>query len=410
MTVLRTLERERAQLLEAERAARSEAESANKLKDEFLATLSHELRTPLSIIVGWTQLLQRRAAPESVELKKGLKLIGDNAMSQSRIITDLLDMSRITAGKMGIDAKPLDLEDIIAQCVASHTPGAEDKGVLLAYDAASQPRIVLADAARLQQIMGNILTNALKFTPPGGTVRVSAQNAGDGFDVAVQDTGEGIAPEFLPHMFDRFRQADGSSARPHGGLGLGLAIVQQLVEMHGGHVRAESAGLGRGARFTVWLPEAPGARAAESSDTVEPKEMQSLNGVRVLAVEDQPEMLEQLARVLEERGAQVTAARSAQEALQALRDKGSQYHVLLSDIGMPGMDGFELIRALRRQPEFSSERLAAVAVTAFARAEDKLRCLEAGYQAHFSKPYEASRLVAMVQKVARLKTPPDHAA
>ena len=411
VTAMRALERERAHLLEAERAARSEAEGANRLKDEFLATLSHELRTPLSVIVGWSQLLRRKFAAQSEELAKGLKLIGDNAISQARIITDLLDMSRMAAGKMALEVKPLDLSDTIAQCVTGQLPLAQENGVTMTFDTNVPPCIVLADAARLQQVMGNLLTNALKFTPRGGAVRVGIRQAAAGFEILVADTGEGIAPDFLPHIFDRFRQADGSRVRQHGGLGLGLAIVQQLTQMHGGHVRAESEGVGRGARFIVWLPEAPGAEPTVSMDkfsdsdswifTPDALEAQSLKGLRVLAVEDQPDMLEQLARVLEERGAQVTSAHSAREALDAIARNNDKFHILVSDIGMPGMDGLELIRALRQDLDLGPERLAAVAVTAFTRPEDKVSCLEAGFQAHLSKPYDASRLVTLVRELTR---------
>jgi PAS domain S-box-containing protein len=401
VTVLRALERERAHLLEAERAARSDAESASRFKDEFLATLSHELRTPLTVIVGWSRLLLRRCAPESEELRKGLKLIGDNAMSQARIITDLLDMSRIAAGKMALDVKPLELGELLSQCVASQALVAAEKGVTLRFKGDPQPQRVLADPARLQQVMGNVLTNAIKFTPAMGTVEVSTRRAAAGHEIIVQDSGEGIAPEFLPHLFSRFRQADGSSARRHGGLGLGLAIVHQLVESHGGWVRADSEGLGRGARFTIWLPEAAVLAPSEPLEVLEQSGEVRLKGLRVLVVEDQPEMLEQLARVLEERGAAVTPARSAREALAILAADNERFQILVSDIGMPGMDGFELMRALRRQPAFAPERLAAVAVTAFARAEDKIRCLEAGFQAHVAKPYETGRLVAILRQLAK---------
>ena len=411
VTALRELERERLQLVEAERAARSDAELANKLKDEFLTTLSHELRTPLSVITGWCHLLQRKFGTDFEELNKGLKLIGDNAMLQARVISDLLDMSRIATGKMTLDAKRLDLEKLVAQCVLSHEPAAEAKKVTLTFEDAAQPRMVLADAARLQQVMGNLLTNALKFTPAGGTVRVATRRDQEGFAILVEDNGQGIAAEFLPRMFDRFRQADGSTARQQGGLGLGLAIVQQLIEIHGGTVRAESEGVGRGARLTVWLPEARETRPSESIDSIEQSdswvlnpdglEMQSLKGLRVLAVEDQSDMLEQLARVLEEHGAQVITARSAPEAIAALQTQTVPFHILLSDIGMPGMDGFELIRALRQEPKFSPERLTAVAITAFTRAEDKKRCLDAGFQAYVAKPYEASSLVALLRKLGR---------
>jgi PAS domain S-box-containing protein len=401
VTVLRALERERAELLEAERAARSEAEAASRVKDEFLATLSHELRTPLTVIVGWSRLLLRRCAPESEELRKGLKLIGDNAMSQARIITDLLDMSRIAAGKLALEVRPVELSELLSQCVASQALIAKEKGVMLKFAGEAQPQRVLADPARLQQVMGNLLTNAIKFTPASGSVEVTTRRAAAGYEILVADTGEGIAAEFLPHLFGRFRQADGSSARRHGGLGLGLAIVHQLVESHGGWVRADSEGPGRGACFTIWLPEAAPAEPPEPSEVFDQSgEVHGLKGLRVLVVEDQPEMLEQLQRVLHERGAVVTTARSAREALAILTGK-ERFEILVSDIGMPGMDGFELMRALRRQPAFGPERLAAVAVTAFARAEDKERCLEAGFQAHVSKPYEAGRLVAILRQLAK---------
>ena len=402
VTELRRLESERSQLLEAEQVARSQAESANRAKDEFLATVSHELRTPITVIVGWSRLLIKKHGETNEELRKSLNLIITNAMSQAQIISDLLDMSSIMSGKAMLRLKPVDLKTSIAECVAAQQLNAKDRGIDLILEQDEEPATVIADPGRLQQVFGNLLTNAIKFTPAGGRVTVRRRSLGGNFEISVEDTGEGIAPDFLTQIFARFRQEDHSGARHHGGLGLGLAIVKQIVEMLGGHVRAQSEGRGHGSRFTVSLP----ARAAATSGDVEdPSDEETyssegLQGVNALVVEDNVAMLEFLLRILEERGALVIGVRSASAAIEALSTpQGMPFNMLISDIGLPGMDGYELMRQIRTKLKMLPVRLAAVAVTAFGRQEDRQRALDAGYQAHLSKPYEVTHLVGTLRRL-----------
>lgn len=418
---LRALQIERENLLEAERAARHEAESGNRVKDEFLATLSHELRTPLSVIVGWSRLLLKKFGDANEDLKKGLKIIVTNTMTQSQIISDLLDMSSIVSGKSAFDFKPLDLNELTAHCVASQQLAAAEKGINLVHESDPEPKVVSADLGRLQQVMGNLLTNALKFTPAGGRVTVRQRRTDHAFEVSIEDTGEGISADFLPHVFGRFRQADGSSTRNHGGLGLGLAIVKQIMEMHGGSVRAESAGRGRGARFTIALPFEIGrshdagshAGTLEQSGywTVDPAKhgIDRFKVVHALVVEDDPFMLDFLVRVLEERGVRALGVRTANAALAALKgEQGLSLTVLISDIGLPSIDGYELIRRVRNELKLSAERLPAVAVTAFGRKEDRERAIEAGFQAHLSKPYEVGKLLMIIHQFGEGLARPTH--
>ncbi len=411
VTDLRRLERERAHLLEAEQTARSQAESANRVKDEFLATLSHELRTPITIIVGWSRMMLKRHSGGNADLAKGLHLIINNAMMQSQLISDLLDMSSIVSGKTIINVKPLDLTDCIEQIVTAQQIAAKDKGISLTLEQDAEPKVVLGDSARLQQIIGNLLTNALKFTPAGGNVTVRAHRVGETLEVSIEDTGEGISPEFLPQVFGRFKQADGTGARLHGGLGLGLAIVKQLVEMLGGTVRAESQGRGQGARFTIALPARPTPPFKVFSEQI-PEEREQhavagLRGTRALVVEDNVSMLEFLIRILEEQGAVVIGVQSASAAIEALQAPNRiSFNLLVSDIGLPGLDGYELLRRVRGELNLSVERLPAVAVTAFGRKEDREHALGSGFQAHLSKPYEVAQLVSILRQV----TQPDSSA
>jgi signal transduction histidine kinase/ActR/RegA family two-component response regulator len=408
VTARRLAEREREQLLVAERTARAEAEAATRSKDEFLATLSHELRTPLSVIVSWSRILQQKYGHVNEQLANGLRLIMKNGLAQSQLISDLLDMSRFVSGKITLDTAPIDVNDLITEVANSQRPAAEAKGLSLRVAVASQPALVLGDATRLQQVVWNLLTNAIKFTPTGGFVELNVVQRGGHIEIVVRDTGEGIAPDFLEHLFGRFRQAEGGASRRHGGLGLGLAIVKQLVELHGGDVRAESAGTGAGSAFTVRLPllMVPAFDKMESTGTwrvVDAAEQNSLAGLTVLAVEDQPDMLEYLRRVLEEHGARVIAASSAAEALVAVRNAALDggLDLFVSDLGMPGMDGYELIRHVRQVLRLGPTELPAVAVTAFARAEDRVRALDAGFQAHLSKPYQVTQLVSVLNAVRR---------
>jgi PAS domain S-box-containing protein len=406
VTDKRSLELERESLLESERAARSEAEAATRAKDEFLATLSHELRTPLSVIVLWARILARKYSHTSDDLKKGLALVIDNGMALSQLIGDLLDMSRIVSGRVSLDARPLDALDLLGQAVASHRPAAEAKHITLSLDAGPDPCIVFGDPTRLQQVLWNLLANAVKFTPEGGQVRVLARRVNGWLEIEVQDDGEGIAEEFLPQIFSRFRQADSTSTRRHGGLGLGLAIVKQLVELHGGEVRAASPGPGFGATFTVRLqlhesqmpqdPDSSGAWRRLDPDRVL---VARLAGRRILAVEDQPDMLESMRRMLEDQGAIVTAVSSGREAFELLRARATDFDVLVSDIGMPQMDGYELIRRVRGELALTPGRLVAIAVTAYARDEDRIRAIQAGFQAHLAKPYQVGQVVSVLAQL-----------
>ncbi|MDP9084349.1 MAG: ATP-binding protein, partial [Pseudomonadota bacterium] len=410
VTELRALEQERASLMEGERVARLEVERANRVKDEFLATLSHELRTPLSISLGWSRLLLKKHGMLNEEISKGLKIIVNSTFAQSQIISDLLDISSISSGKTMLTLQPVDLNDLIVQCVAAQEVSATEKNISLKLEQKNEPKVVLGDPNRLHQVMGNLLTNALKFTPSGGQVAVEVNRVENSYEISIQDTGEGIGADFLPHIFDRFRQADGSSARNHGGLGLGLAIVKQLIDMHGGEARAESPGRGQGARFTVSLPVQGNALQQEDVAKsgrwpVHAKiyEPDSFRGIRALIVEDEPSMREFVIRILEEHGALTVAVGNGVEALLALKAvAGASFNILICDIGLPGMDGYELIGRIRNELLLSEAALPAVAVTAFARDGDRRQALAAGFQGHLPKPFEAIQIAAEVARFARI--------
>ena len=403
ITERKLAEQERVRLLAAEQEARAEAQSANRAKDEFLATLSHELRTPLNAILGWSQLMKMGALPPE-EITQGLETIERNAKAQAQLVEDLLDLSRIISGKLRLEVRPVDLPAVIEGALDSVRPAAEAKGIIVVPVLDSHAHTVPGDANRLQQVAWNLLSNAIKFTPRGGRVDVWLRGTATDVELTVSDTGAGIKPDFLPHVFDRLRQADASITRRHGGLGLGLAIVRHLVELHGGTVSAESPGEGRGATFTVRLPlggswrdpasRPTGARHGghEPATTVQPE--RRLEGVRVLVVDDEPDAREVLQVGLGIWGARVTTAASAAEAMLAL--KGDVPDVLLSDIGMPVEDGYSLIRRVRQLPEAQGGKVLAVALTAFARTDDRARALEAGYHAHVAKPVEPSKLAAIV--------------
>ncbi|MEI2418509.1 PAS domain S-box protein [Orrella sp. JC864] len=403
VTERRELDARQEQLLAAERAARASAETAARVKDEFLATLSHELRTPLSVILGWSQLLLKHADADEV-LQKGLAAIAHSAQAQTTLISDMLDMSSFLLGKTRLKLEPVDIRALIQQAVGTQEPTAAEKGLCLVCENLPQPCWTQADPTRLKQILWNLLSNAIKFTPAGGRIRVCASLAQEHVEIAVHDTGAGIAPDFLPFLFDRFRQADGSISRKHGGLGLGLSIVQQLAEMHGGSVQAASAGLGQGATFTVRLPLIDPDKAALATEGVVvgkdviALDKAGLQGYRILAVDDQEDILDYLRRILEEQGAQVRTATSAREVLALLDGEGyKQYDVLLTDIGMPDMDGYQLLQILREDKGLSPGMLRAIAVTALARADDRRRAFAAGFDAHLSKPYTVSHLVAAIR-------------
>ncbi|MBC8106874.1 MAG: PAS domain S-box protein [Anaerolineae bacterium] len=397
---------EREQLLEAERAARAEAERVGLAKDQFLATLSHELRTPLNAILGWSQILKSRGH-ENEELVEGLSVIERNTRVQTQLIDDLLDMSRIISGKVRLDVQQVDLQDVVKAALASVRHAADAKEIRLQVVLDPHAGPVRGDPARLQQCFWNLLSNAIKFTQRGGRVQVGLERVNSHLEVCVTDDGQGIAPEFLPHVFERFRQADASTTRRQGGLGLGLSIVKHLVELHGGKVRAKSAGEGQGATFCIELPlmvvhDLGSQRARQhprtSSPTTSLAEQPSLAGITVLAVDDEPDGRDLVRRVLEECGAQVILAGSAQEALSLV--KSQRPDMIVSDIGMPIEDGYELIRKVRQLSPEEGGKTPAAALTAFARAEDRTRALLAGYQTHIAKPVEPTELAASVASLA----------
>lgn len=400
---------ERDELLASERAARTHAERTSRMKDEFLATLSHELRTPLNAILGWAQILRAEGAPKPDDLYEGLEVIERNARVQTQLIEDLLDMSRIISGKVRLNVQPVDVSAVIDAAVASVVAAADAKGIRIqkVLDPSAGP--VMGDPARLQQIVWNLLSNAIKFTPKDGRVQVVLKLVNSNLEMIVSDTGAGIRPEFLPHVFERFRQADATTTRRHGGLGLGLAIVKHLTEMHGGTVRVASPGEGAGATFTVHLPLAI-AHQHEASDRKDqqhprvpsgmPQECPpALNGARILVVDDEKDSRELAKRILEECEAIVETASSAEEGLAAVAQQVPD--VLISDIGMPGTDGYQFIRSVRALGAENGGTVPAIALTAFARSEDRQRAMLAGFDLHISKPVEAAELIAVVARLAR---------
>ncbi|HEX8096383.1 MAG TPA: ATP-binding protein, partial [Pyrinomonadaceae bacterium] len=401
ITERKRTEEERERLLESEREARREAEEAGRLKDEFLATVSHELRTPLTAILGWAHML-RSGQYQGVDEAKALETIERNARAQSQLIDDLLDVSRIVTGKLRLDVRPVDPNYFLESAIESLRPAAEAKGVRVQKIVDTGVVSVSGDPGRLQQVVWNLLSNAIKFTPRGGRVQIRLERVNSHIEIAVSDTGAGIAPEFLPHVFDRFRQADQRTTRQHGGLGLGLAIVRHLVELHGGSVRAESPGEGQGSIFTVLLPITPIYQRVSEERRVHPAARDTLpsydcperlDGMRVLVVDDDADTRELLKVGLGQCGAQVVLAASPGEALEALT--ASVPDLIISDIGMPGEDGYELIKKVRALPAGDGGKTPAIALTAYARAEDRLQALRAGYHMHVSKPVELAELVAV---------------
>lgn len=397
----KALEAERETLLESERAARSEAERASRLKDEFLATLSHELRTPLNAIYGWSQILTPDS--ERADLAQGLDAIQRNARAQAQLIEDLLDMSRIISGKVRLNVQPTDLADVIQSALESVRPAAEAKEIILRKVLDHHAGQVSGDATRLQQIVWNLLTNAIKFTPKGGKVDVILARVNSHLEITVHDSGIGIEPEFLPIIFERFRQVDSSTTRSHGGLGLGLSIVKQLVELHGGTIRAESAGTDLGATFVVTLPLSP---LKNGEDRVHPAAVSvssldcgpiDLSGTKVLVVDDEPDARVLIERLLKQCGADVTTAGSALEGMQCVRS--FRPHVLVSDVGMPITDGYQFMRDVRSLADDEGGRTPAIALTAFARSEDRMRAMLAGFQVHVAKPIEPQELAVAIQSL-----------
>jgi signal transduction histidine kinase/ActR/RegA family two-component response regulator len=393
----RRAEKNREALLVSERAARSEAERATRLKDEFVATLSHELRTPLNAIVGWASILRADRRDETI--KQGVEVIERNAKLQAQMIEELLDMSRIISGKLLFELQKTDVAELVEAAVAAVRPTAAAKGVLLNVNV-TRCSSVDADPARLQQIAWNLLTNAIKFTPRAGRVDVALRENQGQAELSVSDTGLGIKPEFLPFVFDRFRQADASTTRRHGGLGLGLSIVKSLVELHGGTVEVESPGEGQGATFVVRLPIPPlPEEAPVSLPAPEIRGSPELSGLRILVVDDEDDARTLARRILEERGAHVITVSSAAEAIASVGENNPP-SVLVSDIGMPEQDGYDLIKQMRALPG-AAGRVPAVALTALARAEDRKRALSAGYQQHVSKPVDPAELVSVIASLAK---------
>ena len=378
--------------------ARREAEVANGLKDDFLATMSHELRTPLNAVLGWAMLLREKRATAAMA-ERGIEAIERNARIQARLIEDVLDVSRIVSGKLELDLSAVEVASAVRAAVDVVRAAADAKKVHLHVDV-EDVCVISADPTRLQQVVWNLVSNAVKFTPEGGRVDVSVRASGGRAVLEVRDTGAEIPPEFLPRVFDRFRQLDGSTTRRHGGLGLGLAIARQLVELHGGTLVAKSDGLGTGATFTVDLP----GSCAESSTSV-PRPRPSpgaadhavLEGLRVLVVDDDADAREVVSLALQERGADVLHAGSAADGLaQAALQRPD---VLICDIGMPGTDGYAMMRELRALPEVAGGRIPAIAVTGFARSEDVRRALESGFQRHLAKPVDLWKLVEALAKL-----------
>lgn len=394
-------EEEREALLKSEHEARAQAEEANRVKDEFLAVLSHELRTPLNAILGWASLL-RGGKLDADNAERAIEIVERNAKAQSNLIEGVLDVSRIVSGKLQLDVRPLHLSGVIEAAVDSIRPAADAKNMKLQVLIDKPEPLISGDATRLQQIVLNLLSNAVKFSPAGSEIGVTLGMVGSEVEIAVKDSGQGISSEFLPHVFDRFRQADPSTTRKHGGLGLGLAIVKHLVDLHGGSIRAESDGVGTGATFKVRLKAIEKVEGistaqpiAESRDKTEEK--LTLEGLKVLVVDDHEDGREVLREMLSMCNAEVKAAGSASEALTLLRDWHPE--VVVSDISMPGVDGYTFIRQLREQD--STKQTPAIAVTAHALAEDRERTLAAGFQNHLAKPVKLSELIHSIAKVIK---------
>jgi PAS domain S-box-containing protein len=411
VTVRHLLQRERDSLLDREQAARAEAERANRAKDDFLALVSHELRTPLTPILSWSAILRAKPGDRDA-LEKGLEAIERAARAQSQIVGDLLDISRIIAGKIRLDVRPVDLSAVIAGAITTVKPAADVKGIRIQSILDPRCDLICGDADRLQQVVWNLLANAVKFTPKGGRVEVLLKCVDSHVQLIVADTGRGIRPEFMPYVFDRFRQAEPSATRVFGGLGLGLAIVRQLVELHGGTVHCESAGEGRGATFIVRLPLAiakvesdpASAHPRAPSAVGHPTHGSNLSHLKVLVVDDDADTLEVLRIILTECGAEVETASSAKEALEAL--KAQQPDLVISDVGMPHQDGYELMQQIRGMAPEEGGRVPAIALTAFARVEDRLRAFRAGFQMHMSKPIEPAELIAVAASVTgRIRDP-----
>lgn len=399
ITSIKRVLREREELLKREISARTEAERVGRMKDEFLATLSHELRTPLSAILGWANLLRTEETGASQVFQEGLEVIERNARAQAQLIEELLDMSRVINGKLRLDVQTVDLQVVVADAIESVRPAAEAKGIRVTRVLDPKAGPITGDPNRLQQVLWNLLTNATKFTPKGGRVQVSLRRVNSHVEITIADSGQGIAADFLPHLFTRFSQADSTIARQHGGLGLGLALVTSLVELHGGSVTAHSEGLGQGATFVVSLPLTavhheevePPLTPAPSTAPIAARP--DLRGFRVLVVDDEADARTLIQHILLKCDATVTTAANAAEGLEAV--KQLRPDMILSDVGMPVEDGYDFLAKLRQLSDAEGGDTPAVALTAFARSEDRRRALMAGFQMHLPKPVEAAELLAV---------------
>jgi CheY-like chemotaxis protein/nitrogen-specific signal transduction histidine kinase len=393
---------ENVRLLKLERTAREAAEESNRLKDEFLATVSHELRTPLTAILGWSRLLEGGTLDNSVT-QQAVETIWRNAKAQAQIVDDILDVSRIITGNLYLDLHPLEVVPVVENAINVVRPTADAKGIKIETYFDRTPAMISGDANRLQQVVWNLLSNAVKFTQNGGRVCVKVSQGAGVVEVSVSDTGQGINKEFLPYVFDRFRQADSTTTRQHGGLGLGLAIARHLVEIHGGMIRAESPGVGRGATFTIRLPlleKTVGTpRVLDRNQLSLAQSPQLLSGVNVLLVDDDSDTLSLMTTALTRRHANVTAVSSAGEAIQAIARRRPD--VLVSDIAMPDEDGYGLIEKVRLLENGLPQKIPAVAITAYAKEEDRQRALSAGFQIYLAKPVELTELISVVARAAK---------
>jgi PAS domain S-box-containing protein len=394
-------EAESAELFERERAARADAEKANRLKDEFLATLSHELRTPLNAVIGWSRMLASGRLDRE-NSKHAIEVIERNAWAQKQIIEDILDVSRVITGKLQLNLSPVDLITVVDAALDAVRPAMEAKEIRIETIIDASLRMISGDPDRLQQVIWNILSNAAKFTPDGGSVEISVNQTDTHVLIQVADNGPGIDPAFLPHVFERFRQADGSTTRTHGGLGLGLAIVRHLVELHGGTISVQNRTDEQGAIFTLRLPlpsgELRSATLAAAALAQDARDQPSLEGLQVLIVDDETDALDLITVELAQHGAIVTGVTNAEDAFKALEQQ--EFDVLISDIGMPNVDGYELIRHIRKQEEGTQKRIPAVALTAYARVQDRMQAILAGFSTHVAKPVEANELVTVVASLA----------
>lgn len=396
-------EQERIELLAREKIARQEAEAANRLKDEFLATLSHELRSPLNAMLGWSRLLNTHKV-DPATARKAMETIEQNAKVQAQLVEDLLDVSQIITGKLRLQVRPVDIVETIQAALETVNPAAQAKAIQIETIIDSRGGMVTGDEERLQQIFWNLFSNAVKFTPKGGKVHIEVQETDSTIDVAVTDTGQGIKSEFLPYVFDRFRQADGSLTRSYGGLGLGLAIVRHLVELHGGTVLARSEGIGRGATFIVTLPLVVEKHRIPTESPTNSPPASILDGVRVLVVDNEEDQLVFLKLAIELYGAKATVVPSAKRALIELinNDGNAPIDVLISDIGMPEQDGYSLIRQVRQLSPKQGGKIPAIALTAYARPEDIQKAIASGFQIHVSKPIDPDELVNAIANILNL--------